>query len=46
MVKYILTTFHGHDEEIETIHLPVVFIVILTLFAVRQHWISLLAPTF
>ncbi|KAI0639909.1 Dopey, N-terminal-domain-containing protein [Trametes polyzona] len=25
MVQYLLGTFHGHDEEIETIHLPVVF---------------------
>ena len=36
MVKYILTTFHGHDEEIETVHLPVVFTVILGLLAVRR----------
>ncbi|KAI0334441.1 hypothetical protein GY45DRAFT_1318466 [Cubamyces sp. BRFM 1775] len=25
MVKYLLQTFHSHDEEIETIHLPIVF---------------------
>ncbi|KAI0718921.1 Dopey, N-terminal-domain-containing protein [Cerioporus squamosus] len=31
MVRYLLTTFHTHDEEIETIHLPVVFTVILRL---------------
>ncbi|KAI1794036.1 Dopey, N-terminal-domain-containing protein [Ganoderma leucocontextum] len=33
MVKYILTTFHTHDEEIETVHLPVVFTAILGLLA-------------
>ncbi|RDX51932.1 hypothetical protein OH76DRAFT_1400831 [Lentinus brumalis] len=33
MVKYLLTTFHTHDEEIETIHLPVVFTAILRLLA-------------
>ncbi|KAI0660570.1 Dopey, N-terminal-domain-containing protein [Cubamyces menziesii] len=25
MVKYLLQSFHSHDEEIETIHLPIVF---------------------
>lgn len=25
MVKYLLTSFHGQDEEAETIHLPIVF---------------------
>ncbi|KAI9057020.1 hypothetical protein FKP32DRAFT_1598504 [Trametes sanguinea] len=25
MVKYLLQTFHSHDEEIETLHLPIVF---------------------
>ncbi|EJF67133.1 hypothetical protein DICSQDRAFT_151482 [Dichomitus squalens LYAD-421 SS1] len=35
MVKYILATFHVHDEEIETIHLPVVFTAILGLLVAR-----------
>ncbi|KAI0348103.1 hypothetical protein BDW22DRAFT_1350250 [Trametopsis cervina] len=29
MVQYILTTYHTHDEEIEAIHLPIVFTAIL-----------------
>ena len=36
MVKYLLTTFHTHDEEIETVHLPVVFTTILRLLVVRD----------
>ncbi len=40
MVKYLLTTFHTHDEEIETIHLPVVFTAILRLLAVRSAEMS------
>ena len=35
MVKYLLTKFHGHDEEIETLHLPVAFVAILSSLAVR-----------
>ena len=37
MVKYILTTFHTHDEEIETVHLPVVFTAILGPLAVSDN---------
>ncbi|KAI0756510.1 Dopey, N-terminal-domain-containing protein [Daedaleopsis nitida] len=33
MVRYLLATFHGHDEEIEAIHLPVVFTAVLGLLA-------------
>ena len=38
MVKYILTTFHTHDEEIENIHLPVIFNAILGQLAVRRRY--------
>ncbi len=41
MIKYILTTFHTHDEEIETVHLPVVFTAILELLAVSGKELSL-----
>lgn len=37
MVKYLLTTFHTHDEEIETIHLPIVFAAIMGLLSVSHH---------
>lgn len=40
MVKYILATFHAHDEEIETVHLPVVFTAILGLLAVGVDQLS------
>lgn len=36
MVLYILTTFHVHDEEIESIHLPVAFAAILEALLVSQ----------
>lgn len=40
MVKYVLTTFHTHDEEIETVHLPVVFTAILGLLTVSVNQLS------
>lgn len=35
MVRYLLTTFHGQDEEIEGIHLPAVFAAIAELLSIR-----------
>ncbi|CCM03665.1 uncharacterized protein FIBRA_05809 [Fibroporia radiculosa] len=35
MVKYILTTFHGQDQEIETVHLPIVFTATVETLLVR-----------
>lgn len=45
MVKYILTTFHTHDEEIETVHLPVVFAAILELLAVSNGELPYMIPS-
>ena len=39
MVKYLLTTFHTHDEEIETVHLPVVLNAILGQLVVSYSWV-------
>lgn len=36
MVQYLLQTFHAHDEEIETIHLPVVFSAIAGVITVSR----------
>lgn len=34
LVHHILTTYHTHDEETETVHLPVNFVAILDVLAV------------
>lgn len=36
MVQYTLQRFHAHDEEIETIHLPVVFSAITSAITVSR----------
>ena len=36
MVKYVLVTHHTHDEEIEAIHLPIVFTATLDALNVRH----------
>lgn len=36
MVRHILHSYHTHDEEIEAIHLPVVFTALLEVLAVRN----------
>ena len=36
MVKYVLVTHHTHDEEIEAIHLPIVFAATLDALNVRN----------
>lgn len=37
MVRYILATFHTHDEEIEAVHLPICFCAILETLTVRSR---------
>ncbi|KAI0964349.1 hypothetical protein AcW1_001188 [Taiwanofungus camphoratus] len=37
MVKYLLATFHTHDEEIETVHLPIVFSALMEALTSRLH---------
>lgn len=36
MVQYLLQRFHAHDEEIEIIHLPVVFSAITSVITVSR----------
>ncbi|TFY63318.1 hypothetical protein EVJ58_g3324 [Rhodofomes roseus] len=40
MVAYIISTFHGQDEEIETVHLPVIFAGIAELLAEQPPRLS------
>lgn len=44
MVRYLLTTFHGQDEEIEGIHLPAVFAAIAELLSVGFSPLSCRTP--
>ena len=37
MVRYILEMFHAHDEEIESIYLPICFSAILEVLTVRMY---------
>lgn len=37
IVIHILTAYHTHDEEIETLHLPVTFVAILEVLSVSPN---------
>lgn len=41
MVTYILSTFHTQDEEIEVVHLPIIFAAVAEMLAVNRSYTRL-----
>lgn len=42
MVTYILSTFHMQDEEMEVVHLPIIFAAVAEMLAVNTFYTKLL----